>query len=281
MVIVDAHNHLVWPNRGADAHKPTILDPASLIAAGVISKAWVLSTGDCLRHPYADQDEAVLDLARKFPKFCIPFAYLDFEKPPETVDRFAARGFAGLKAIFPHKPYDDESLFPFYEKAQQHRMPIMFHVGGAGYDPPDVGLFANKVFPYRAATRNMLIETLDLIVKVFPKLNVVAAHMGGNAGFESCLRMTRHHPNFYFDVSCSPLARGWLERTREVIEYVGPDKILYGSDNREEGPNTWAQFWKYYLMTRPWSKPEYVTKILGGNAERIIAESGYDPAKIK
>lgn len=115
MLITDAHSHLVWPNPGAD---PWILDPQAFIDSGVISKAWVLSTGDCMRHPFPDQNEAVLDLARRFPDFCIPFAYVDFEKEPEQVDRYAERGFAGLKAIFPHKPYDDESFFPFYEKAE-------------------------------------------------------------------------------------------------------------------------------------------------------------------
>ena len=281
MIIIDAHNHLVWPNAGAEANNPGILDPQFLIDAGVINKVWVLSTGDCMRHPFADQNEAVLDLARKFPDFCIPFAYVDFEKDPEQIDRYAQQGFAGLKAIFPHKPYDDESFFPFYEKAQKHKLPILFHVGGAGYDPPDVGLFANKTFPYRAASKNMQIITLDLIVKVFPKMTVIAAHMAGRQGFERCLALARQHPNFYFDLSCSPLARRWLHKTREVIEYVGVDHILFGSDTRGDSPNTWASFWKYYLMTRPWSCREYVEKILGGNAERIIAESGYDPARIK
>jgi len=278
MMIIDCHNHLVWPNPGAD---PWILDPQALIDSGVISKAWILSTGDCMRHPFEDQNEAVLDLARKFPDFCIPFAYLDLEKEPETVDRFAEQGFAGLKAIFPHKPYDDESFFPFYERAERHRMPILFHVGGAGYDPPDVGLFANKTFPYRAASKNMLIITLDLVAKVFPKLTIIAAHMGGRDGFQRCLALARQHPNFHFDLACSPLARHWLHQTREVIEYCGVDKILFGSDTRHDSPIIWAQFWKHYLLTRPWSCREYARKILGENAARIIAESGYDPSKIK
>jgi predicted TIM-barrel fold metal-dependent hydrolase len=291
MTIIDAHNHLIWPHGlcysagkmsgdASKANSPHILDPQTTINAGVIQKMWVLSTGNCVRHPYPDVDEALLELARKYPDFIVPFAYLDFEKSPHIVDDFKRRGFAGLKAIFPHKPYDDESFFPFYEKAEKHHMPILFHVGGAGYDPPDVGLFTNETFPWRAASRNMLVITLDLIAKIFPKMTIIAAHAGGRDGFERCLDLARSHPSFYFDLSCSPLERGWRPRTQEAIEYAGADSILFGSDSRGDGPTAKALDWKSYLESASWSRPEYVTKILSENAERIIAESGYDPANM-
>ena len=93
--IVDAHSHLVWPKTGEEANNPDILDPDEYIKNGIISKMWVLSTGDTMRHNFDDQNIAVLELAKKFPYFVVPFAYVDFSAKPETIDEFAKLGFAG------------------------------------------------------------------------------------------------------------------------------------------------------------------------------------------
>lgn len=280
MKLVDAHNHLVFPNSGARANDPDITDVPMLMRSGAIDQMWFLSVGDCLRHSFGDMNEAVLDLSRKYPDFAIPFAYLDFDKTPEIVDDFKKRGFAGLKAHFPQRPYDDERCMPFYERAEKLKMPIVFHTGGAGYDPPDVGEFANFTYPHGALNRNSAVETLDPVCKYFPKLTVIAAHMGGRKGFHHCVEMARSNANFHFDLSCSPLARQWLDQTRDVVEYAGAGKILFGSDGRGESPIIWANFWRYYLLTRPWSSRALAEQICGGNALRIIGESGYDPKKI-
>jgi len=283
MKIVDAHNHLVYPNSGERANDPDIADPQRYIDDGSIDQMWFLSAGDCLRHPFDDVDEAVLDLARRFPDFAVPFAYLDFGKTPDMVDDFKARGFAGLKAIFAPQPYDYERYFPFYERAEKLSMPILFHAGGAGTDPPDVGQFANFTFPQGALNRNCVVETLDAVCKYFPKLTVIAAHMGGRKGFHACVEMARANDNFHFDVSCSPLSRHWQDRFRDVVEYAGAEKILFGSDCRGEAAIVWANFWKYYFLTRFWGDMDTRRAgelICGGNALRIIGESGYDAGRL-
>jgi len=284
MRIVDAHNHLSFPNSGDRANDPDISDPQRFITDGTLDQMWFLSVGDCVRHPFDDMDEAVLDLARRFPDFAIPFAFLDFTKVPRIVDNFKSRGFAGLKAHFPPWPYDDERNFPFYERAAKLSMPIVFHTGGAGIDPPDVGEFANFTYPAGALNKNCGVETLDVVCKYFPKLTVIAAHMGARKGFDTCVDMARSNINFHFDISCSPLARQWLDRFRDVLEYVGPEKILFGTDSRGDAPIIWGNFWKYYFMTRYWGDTD-VRKagelICGGNALRIVGESGYDPKRIQ
>jgi len=272
--IVDAHSHLVWPHGGERANDPDILDPEEFISNGIISKMWVMSTGTTMRHNFNDQNMAVLELAKKFPDFVIPFAYVDFSTKPETIDEFAKLGFAGLKTVFPHYAYDDERCFPFYERAEKHHMPFVFHTGGAKYIPKDVGFFANEVFPERALSRNMLVITLDAVVKYFPQLTVVAAHAGGSDGLERCIYTASGHPNFYFDLSCSPLERNSLHRMREVVERVGDRKILFGADSMAVAEMK-AIFWKTYLMTRGFFKPEQIANILGTNALRLIQESNY------
>lgn len=284
MKVVDAHFHLVFSNSGDRANDPDVQDPQRYIDDGTIDQMWFLSIGDCMRHNFADMDEAVLDLARRFPDFAVPFAYLDFAKTPDIVDDFKVRGFAGLKAHFAQWPYDEERNFPFYARAEKLNMPIVFHTGGAGLDTPDVGQFANFTFPQGSLNRNMVVETLDPVCKYFPELTVIAAHMGGRKGFHYCVEMARSNDNFHFDISCSPLARHWQDQFRDVVEYSGAHKILFGSDCRNERPITWANFWKYYFQTRCWGGTDPIKAgelICGGNALRIIGESGYDPRRIK
>jgi len=274
-MIVDAHNHLIWPNRESAAD-PHVLDPQLLIDSGVIQRAWVLSTGNAFKHPFPDQDEAVLALAKKFPDFVVPFAYLDFEKPREFVARCRERGFAGLKAIFPPWPYDDDRSLPFYELAEEHRMPVMFHVGGSPYwDPRLLG-----VPPARLASRNMFIQTLDLVAKLFPRLPIIAAHMGGAHSYDFAIYFAKGHPNVYLDIACSIL-REEPDRMRDVLRVLPSEKILFGSDSRGDTPVKKARHWKTYFETRAWATDAMQANILGANAERIIAESGFDPANIQ
>lgn len=273
-MIVDAHSHLIWPNEPDT--DPDVLDPQLLIDSAVIDKAWVLSTGHTIRHQFADQDEEILKLAKKFPGVVIPFAYLDFDKAPESIDRFHEGGFAGLKAIFPTKPYDDESFFPYYEKAEKHRMPILFHVGGAPYwDPRLLGVPLERL-----ASKNMLIQTLDLVAKVFPKLVIVCAHMGGSHSYEFALYFAKGHPNVYLDIACSIL-RDEPDKMKEVLDRVPAEKILFGSDSRGDMPIKKALHWKYYFETRRRAEAGVGEKVLGLNAERILTESGYDPNNIR
>ena len=274
-MIVDAHNHLVWPNE--PDLEPDILDPRVLLESGVIERAWLLSTGHSIAHSLPDQNDDVLALAKKHPGFFIPFAYLDAEAPPESIDRFHDRGFAGLKAIFPPFPYDDDRFLPHYEKAERHGMPIVFHAGGAPYwSPKLLGVPMTHL-----ASKNMFVQTLDLVAKLFPKLPIIIAHMGGPHSYEFSLFMARGHPNVYLDLSCSPIEREWLGKMQEVIDVVKADKILFGSDSRDKGPIKKALFWKYYFETRRWANPGDKEKILGLNAERILAESGFDPNRIR
>ena len=93
-MIVDAHNHLVWPNE--PDLEPDILDPRVLLESGVIERAWLLSTGHSIAHSLPDQNDAVLALAKKHPGFFIPFAYLDVEAPPESIDGFGPENAADL-----------------------------------------------------------------------------------------------------------------------------------------------------------------------------------------
>jgi predicted TIM-barrel fold metal-dependent hydrolase len=166
-VIVDSHLHWYVGKEG--------FDPDTLAKSGVLTRVWMLS-GNGIVTGQATDDE-VLELHRKYPDVIVPFAWLDFEKPPQSVDDFHARGFVGLKTQFPALPYDDESYFPFYERAERLGMPIVFHIGGScqfSYDFLPIG----KTHPRRVCHKNMVPITLDLVAKTFRNLKIIGAHLG-------------------------------------------------------------------------------------------------------
>jgi len=102
-VTIDIHNHVFFPS-----DTPYTLDPELLVGSGVFERVCLLSLGSIWTEYTEDTDREVLRLAKEYDGFFVPFAYLDFAKSPECVEEFHRKGHAGLKAIFPPFPYDDE-----------------------------------------------------------------------------------------------------------------------------------------------------------------------------
>lgn len=278
--LIDTHQHLVYPV-GQDPDSAVALDIEAMLGSGDIEAMWLLSVGDGIVHNLGDHDEAVLRAAAQYPGRIIPFGYLDFRRPPHHVDDLKARGFAALKAHFPLKPYDHPDHMPYYERAEALGMPVVFHTGGghAG-DGPESG-FSAWTCPAGMLLANSAMSTLDVIGKQFPNLVMVAAHMGGPSGFADCIHLVRGNRNLYFDISCSPLARQWQDRTREVLETCGAGKMLIGADTTYPQALINDRFWKYFLLTRSWLSADDKTAILCGNARRVIEATGYDPRNVR
>ena len=268
-MIVNAHLHW-YP--GMEGY-----DPKTLVESGVIEKAWMLSANAIICKPVKQAtDEEVLSLAKGYNGFFIPFAYLDLERDPSIIDELYDQGFAGLKAIWPSEPYDAPSYFPFYEKIESYRMPIVFHVGApCPYWPP------NRLPPgfdiRRTAGKNMKMMTLDLIAKIFPELVMIGAHMGGHRHeYAEGIQIAQVHPNIYLDTSI-PLP--WFHEGCKRAVYDIPEKLLFGTDYSYDISVEAALQWKYYF--RAFYEDKTVgEKILGLNAEKIIADSGWDPSRM-
>lgn len=268
---VDIHNHLHFP-----FGEPYTLEPERLVRSGVLQRVCLLSVGNCWTTYTRDEDEELLRLAKAYDGFFVPFAHLDFCRPADSVDDFHRRGFAGLKAIFPPFAYDDERCFPFYERAERYCMPVLFHLGGSGYFPPEQVTLP----PQRFASKHMLLITIDLVAKLFPRLPIICGHFGGGVDdYQRALYTAKGHPNVYLETSCSAVERGEPGLMREALEVLGPDKILYGSDSRLDGPVTKVAFWRERLA-QIGAGPVATEKILVQNAEKLIAESGFDPGHI-
>lgn len=120
---------------------------------------------------------------------------------------------SGLKGIKFHPdmqgfPIDDERLYPVYE-GLQGKLPVLFHCGDCRYD------FSNP-------------DRLMRVLKQFPRLTIIAAHLGGWSVYEQAFEML-HDANCFFDISSCMCAVS-IEQMERYIKGIGVDKIVFGSD---------------------------------------------------
>lgn len=155
--------------------------------------------------------------------------YPDFES---ELNRAASLGLCGVK-LHPdiqRIDIDDPKLFPLYE-LMQGRMPLYLHMG----DPrPE----------YRFSEAKKLLRVL----KLFPKLEVVAAHLGGYRAHAEAVEYLAGHENVWYDTSstlwwCDP-----AEASR-VIGILGHERVMFGSDYPVKYPEQELELFSHLTMT--------------------------------
>ncbi len=111
----------------------------------------------------------------------------------------------------------DERLWPTYAACQELGVAIIGHSGpdqsGAGFAEP---------------------RSFGGMLKAFPDLNVVLAHMGG-ATWDQALEIAETYPNAYYD--CCEIIE-WTEgenaptevQLAQLIKDIGPHRVMMGSD---------------------------------------------------
>jgi len=131
------------------------------------------------------------------------------------------RGAKIFKFYPPEDTYmNDEDLWPFYAKAEELGIVLDIHTGFC-WVPPGKSKYALPL-------------QLDDVARDFPELKIVAFHMG----YPYCddLNMVAMgHPNVYVCLSLLvPWAlsapRKFAKILGEAMRFVGPDKIIWGTD---------------------------------------------------
>ena len=148
------------------------------------------------------------DIQPRFIGFGTVHAAMD--KIGDEVDWIAEQGLRGIKMHPDSQRFsiDDIRLFPMYESARG-RLPIMLHMGDHRYD------YSHPI-------------KLRKILDNFPGLQVIAAHFGGYAMYETAFDLLKD-TNCVFDVSSSLmfLPEGDAEK---YINCYGPERMAFGSD---------------------------------------------------
>ena len=216
-MVIDFHSH--FPDQPDFAERLVEMLPR----AG-IDRICLCSAGAQFGHA---PNEVILAAARKYPGQILAFALVELGiDPPEAADRYAGEGYAGFKTTNPAGPYDSEEFFPVYERMEKTGLPLLAHTGILMRIRPQAGRRTNSHW--------MRPICLDSMVRSFPGLNVVAAHLGV-PWYEEASMLARMHPNFYVDLTGAWWG-GWrANKTAEFYRYHffwegAWDKVLFGTD---------------------------------------------------
>jgi uncharacterized protein len=216
-MIIDFHAH--HPRQDGFADKLV----ERLPEAG-IDRICLCSAGEAFGHA---PNEEILAAARKYPDQIIAFALVELGKDdPDCIDSYAAEGYRAFKVTNPRASYDDEAFFPVYERMQRTGLPLLAHTGILMRIRMDAGVRVNSNW--------MRPICLDAVLRSFPELNIVGAHLGA-PWHEEASMMARLHPNYYVDLTGACWG-GWrVNKTPEFYRYHffwenAWDKVLFGTD---------------------------------------------------
>ncbi|NUP98766.1 MAG: amidohydrolase family protein [Armatimonadetes bacterium] len=168
-------------------------------------------------------NEATLAAMQRYPDRILGYAYLNPGFPREALDearRCLELGMIGFK--FYHQYLADEPvLFPLYELAIEHGVPMLWHAGRTWQnklhsDQPRISDAGNLV---RASQR-------------YPEAIFIEGHIGGGGDWEWSLRELREAPGVYLDTSGSVVDDGLVDR---CVAAIGVERLLFATDMTMEG----------------------------------------------
>lgn len=130
--------------------------------------------------------------------------------------------YTGYQHVYPN----DERCTRIYELCTKYNRPVVLHTGDTL-----AGAVANPKLKYAHPLN------VDDIAVDFSDLKIVIAHMG-NPWLVDCAEVLYKNPNVYADISGlvvgetleTPYGKMMIERVRELIDYVGENKLMYGTD---------------------------------------------------
>ena len=227
-------------------------------------------------------DDKVAEAMKRYPDFVIGFGEVRYPIEPsrDKIREFVDRGFKGVKVIGMRRPIDDPSMFPMYEAAVEHHLPVLFHTGFLSIRPgrgPD-GAYESMLF--------MRPGRLDTIGRVFPELVMIGAHLGAPWCEEACNVMD-FHSNVYFDLSGGIIKRkslawlkyhfakapgeGFLRDTGEELNVPVLEKLVFGTDN--PAPPTMLE-WYHNFCDKLGVSDQTKQKIMTESAANILGLAG-------
>lgn len=260
MTIIDSHTH-VWPDKIAQKAKdyleksfrrpmkalPTVDGLLRVMDDNAISKSVVASVAS-----RPDQVKSINDwlFSLKSPRF-LPFASLHpfYKDWKNELDRIKDNSY-GIKFQPEFQDFfiDDERVFPIYEKMQKLNIAMLVHCGSE----------LSLTGVVHAGPKRVL-----KVIESFPKLNFIAAHMGGFQMWDE-VEETLIGRNIYIDTSSSI---SWMDKKQlyRIFDRHDKNKILFGTDFPVGCQKDEIKFIKSLDITK-----QDLDKILHLNAEKLM-----------
>ena len=262
---VDVHTH-VWPDRIADVVLDNLVDLLGIPAIGLntvdslkahmrasgVDKSVVLGVVD-----RPDQVTRANDwLISIQDDMLVPFGAMhpDLEDKGAEVRRLRENGVKGIKlhpmmnSFFP----DDPRMFPVYEEMGAD-LTLEIHSGRLPHTGPGETVYSAP-------------ERVMNVVRQFPRLKVIALHLGGFYMLDEAERELIGRENVLIDTTWPPTLREVAAQTlAAIIDKHGPDKVCFGTDYPLADQARDAD----YLLELPLSDA-HKDRILGETARELI-----------
>jgi len=281
-MIIDFHTHIVPPGIKNNRSKYTDRDPcfaalysspntklvtADELIAGMdkeeIDISVVLNFGWTTHELCVETNDYILESIARYPKRLIGFCTVQprsLEAALDEIERCAQEGVRGVGEMRPDTQSldlrDREVMQPFIEVITRHNLILLTHASepvgheyqGKGSITPDI------LYP---------------LITGYPELTLVCAHWGGGLPFYALMpEVKKAMSNVFFDTAASPFL--YIPQIyNQVIQLVGADKILFGSDYPLLAPS------RLLKEIKSLDLPEETERlILSGNARRLLGIKG-------
>lgn len=171
----------------------------------------------------------------------------------EQLHFLAENGIRGIKLHPEYQNFDldSEQALSIFELCGRLGLLVSFHSGhDAAFDTPI------HTGP----------ERIDRVCRLCPHTTFIAAHFGGYDLWEETLRDLPAHENLYLDTSMTrTAARADVQTLRALVEKMGAEHILFGSDAPWERPSESLNGIHALGLSSEDEK-----KVLGENAMRLL-----------
>ena len=277
-MIIDFHTHIFPPQMNKKRDKYVDADPcfailysdpkARLATADELIDSMdrdgidisvILNIGWITHDLCVETNDYILESISRYPKRLVGFCAV---QPNSTdaaiaeIERCARGGIRGVGEIRPDTQLfdlgDKELIAPIVEAMIDKELILLTHASEpVGHSYPGKGAITpDMLYPFIAS---------------FPGLSVVCAHWGGGLPFYALMpEVKKAMNNVFFDTAASPFLYT-PQVYEQVIQLVGADRILFGSDYPLLAPSRLLR--EIDSLDLPW---ETKSLILSGNARRLL-----------
>ncbi len=281
-MIIDFHTHVFSPQMKKKRSKYIDSDPCFAILYS--EKAAKLATADeliasmdkagidisvILNHGWAthelcvETNDYILESITRYPNRLVGFCAIQPHSSRAAiaeVERCAKGGIKGIGELRPDVQLldlnDDEVMEPFIEVVRKHKLILLIHASEpVGHEYPGKGIITpDMLYPF---------------ITGFSDLTIVCAHWGGGLPFYALMpEVKKAMSNVFFDTAASPFLYS-PQVYNQVIQLVGGDKILFGSDYPQLAQGRLLK--EISSLDLP---EETRSLILSGNAQRLLNIKG-------
>lgn len=206
-----------------------------------------------------ETNDYILESIARYPKRLVGFCAVQpnsYEAALAEVERCSQGGIRGLGELRPDIQLfdlrDEVVMAPLVEMLNKYKLILLTHASEpVGHEYPGKGgITPDVLYPFIAS---------------FPDLPIVCAHWGGGLPFYALMpEVKKALSNVFFDTAASPFLYD-PQVYNQVIQLVGADKILFGSDYPLLAQSRLTQEIRSLDLSQ-----ETKDLILSGNAQRLL-----------